>query len=181
MKYRTVISALIALLCGTAAAVSVGGITLPPSQDGLELSGAGLLRKGFFFKIYVGALYVADPEHTENILGNVPKRIDIHYFHDTPKKYMVRTAEKTLRDNLTVEQYEALLPKINRLHDAFRNGQKGSVASILHKPGTGLIYAFDNRPVIAIPGDDFANAYFSIWLGERPSSRTMKEAMLNRG
>ena len=180
---KTLITSLVltALLCSSTAAATVGGITLPKTRGDLELSGAGLLRKGFIFKIYVGALYVAEPEHTRNILSNVPKRIDIHYFHHTPKKHMLRVADETLQNNLTDEQYEALLPKIGKLHDVFRDGKKGSCASILYEPGKGLTYTFDDQPVITIPGDDFANAYFSIWLGKQPSSQRMKEAMLNQG
>ena len=46
-------------------------------------------------------------------------------------------------------------------------------------PGDGITYSFDNDDVITIDCDDFANAYFTIWLGEHPSSRTVKMGMLN--
>ena len=71
-----------------------------------------------------------------------------------------------------------ILPKIGKLHQAYLNGQKGAVASLIHEPGKGLVYSFDNKDVVRIPGDDFANAYFKIWLGEQPSSKTVKKAML---
>lgn len=173
---------LISILTGTVtwtAAMEVGGIDLPKQQDGFELQGAGLLRKGMFFKIYVGALYLQDQNHAEDVLGPVPKRLDIHYFHHTPKKHMIRMAEKTLQQNLTSEQYEQLTPKVKLLHEAYMNGNKGSVASLIYEPGVGLQYAFDGQLVATIPGDDFANAYFTIWLGKHPGSRTIKEAMLN--
>lgn len=168
-------------VCSSCLAATVGGISLPKSHGDLELNGAGLLRKGFFFKIYVGALYVAETECVVTHLDDLSKQIDIHYFHKTHKKHMLRVANKTLKKNLYTDEYETLLPKIQKLHNAFLHGRKGSVASIRHEPGVGLIYGFNNEPVITIPGDDFANAYFSIWLGERPSSQTIKEAMLNKG
>ena len=180
MKMKRVLFASLLFSAGVTEAATVGGITLPKKQDNLMLQGAGLLRKGLIFKIYVGALYLEEPAHAHAVLSDVPKRIDIHYFHHTPKKYMLKVAEETLRENLSPEQYKALSPKIEKLHNAFMNGRKGSFASIVHEPGKGLCYAFDNEPVITIPGDDFANAYFSIWLGERPSSRSVKEAMLNK-
>lgn len=181
MKTLTVSLVLSALLCSSAAAATVGGIALPKSQGDLQLNGAGLLRKGFFFKIYVGALYIEEAGHLDHILTDVPKQIDIHYFHHTPRKHMVRVADKTLKQNLPPQQYEALRPKIDQLHRAFLNGKKGSCASIIHQPGKGLTYTFDTETIITIPCDDFANAYFAIWLGDRPSSRSMKEAMLNKG
>jgi len=174
--YTTLAAAL--LMVASAQAATVGGITLPENIGGLQLQGAGLLRKGFIFKVYVGALYLADPAHAQNVLGPVPKRIDIHYFHHTPKKYMIRVANATLAENLTPQQLSELQPKVERLHAAYRDGRKGSFASIIHRPGEGLVYAFDNEPVLHIPDDDFANAYFTIWLGEQPSSRTVKNAML---
>ncbi|MDZ8119307.1 chalcone isomerase family protein [Pontiella agarivorans] len=180
MKQRIQTALLALLFCSTAYSANVGGIELPPARDGLQLNGAGLLRKGFIFNIYVGALYVADTNHVARILTDVPKQIDIHYYRDTPKKHMIRVANQTLKKNLAPETFERLLPRIEMLHNAFRDGRSGSVASILHKPGTGLIYAFNDETVTTISGDDFANAYFAVWLGERPSSRSMKRAMLNR-
>jgi hypothetical protein len=161
------------------AAETVGDIELPLRHGDLQLQGAGLLRKGFFFKIYVGALYLRDRADAENTLGDVPKRVDIHFFHYTPKKHMIRVAEKTLKKNIPEEKYRQLLPKIDKLHEAYLNGKKGSFASLTYMPGEGLTYSFDNQPILTIDCDDFANAYFTVWLGERPSSRTVKMGMLN--
>ena len=166
------------LITHGAVGASVGGIDLPVRQGDFQLQGAGLLRKGLIFKIYVGALYVTDKDHVGNILDDVPKRLDIHYFHHTPKKHMIRVAEETLRKNLTEEEYQRLFPRIEQLHNAYLNGQKGSFASLIYKPGGGLTYSFDNEPVLTIECDDFANAYFTIWLGEQPSSQTIKQRLL---
>ncbi len=163
----------------SASAESVGGISVPEHRGTLQLQGAGVLRKGLIFKVYVGALYIENTNHVERILTDVPKRLDIHYFHNTPKKYMIQAADDVLQNNLTAQQYTELQPKIGQLHDAYLDGKKDSCASLIYRPGEGLTYTFDNKSVITIPGDDFANAYFSVWLGEQPSSRTMKRALLN--
>lgn len=163
----------------SASAATVGGITVPESRGNLHLQGAGLLRKGLIFKIYVGALYIENTNHVERILADVPKRLDIHYFRNTPKKHMIQAADDALKKNLTARRYNELHTKIGQLHTAYLDGKKGSCASIIYRPGEGLSYAFNNKPVITIPGDDFANDYFSVWLGDQPSSRTMKRALLN--
>ena len=181
MKLKIILSVLLSSVTLWSSAMEVGGIRLPTRQDDFKLQGAGLLRKGFIFKIYVGALYLQSDEHADQVLGAVPKRLDIHYFHQTPKKHMIRVAEQTLKKNLSDEEYIKLLPMIGKLHDAYLDGQKGSVASLIYKPGEGLAYAFDDRVVTTIPNDEFANAYFKIWLGEDPSSRSIKEAMLKGG
>ena len=178
MKRLTPIIVLFLLYLSPGSLAAVGGIELPKTQGDLKLQGAGLLRKGLFFKIYVGALYIENVNHLENILAQVPKRIDIHYFHHTPKKLMIRVANKSLKRNLSAQQYNDLLPKIGKLHDAYLNGKKGSFASLIYRPNEGLTYAFDNEPVVSIPCDEFANAYFKVWLGDHPSSRAVKKAML---
>jgi hypothetical protein len=178
MKSRMVILSLLLITACPADAMNVGGIDLPKHRDALQLQGAGLLRKGFIFKIYVGALYLESGDDAGSILGPVPKRIDIHYFHHTPKEQMIRVAEQTLKKNVPADDLNALRPKIDQLHDAFLNGAKGSVASIVFNPGEGLTYSFDDETVVIIPCDDFANAYFRIWLGEHPSSKSVKKAML---
>jgi hypothetical protein len=170
--------ALLLLLGSQTHAATVAGVALPDTRGSLELHGAGLLRKGFFFKIYVGALYLEEPAHAERIMTDVPKRIDIHYFHKTPKGIMMRVAIKTLKKNLSKEQYAEMLPNLEKLHTAYLNGKKGSIASIIYEPGEGLTYAYDDASVITIECDEFANAYFSVWLGDEPSSSSVKKAML---
>jgi hypothetical protein len=162
----------------TVEATVIGGIRIPEQRDDLELLGAGLLRKGFFFKIYAGALYVTDKSCGDLKLSETAKRMDVYYYHRTPKKYMIRAAEKALRKNLKDAQLEQLRPSIELLHDTYIDGHKGAVASLIHRPGEGLTYLFNDRELLKIPDDRFANAYFTIWLGERPSSRTMKKALL---
>jgi hypothetical protein len=91
---------------------------------------------------------------------------------------MIRVANETLKKNLTEQEYNELQPKIKKLHDAYLNGKKGSFASIIYHPGKGLTYSFDNTSIVTIDCDAFANAYLTIWLGDKPSSRTVKESML---
>lgn len=167
-----------AALCTEAAAVN--GIAIPDRRDDLKLLGAGVLRKGLVFKVYAAAIYVDEDGIDRPNLSGIAKRLDIHYFHNTPKKYMISAAEKALRDNLDTEEYERLQPVMDRLHEAYVDGRAGAVASLVHRPGKGLSYLFNDQELLAIADDRFAEAYFTIWLGERPSSRTMKKALLGR-
>jgi len=169
---------LLAALAAPLDAAALGGIELPTERDGLKLQGAGLLKAGFVFNIYLGALYLETPDHADRVLSGVPKRIDIYYFRHIPKEYMVRAAHEALEKNLGEAGYAELLPGIEQIHRAFRDGEKGSRASILYRPGEGLTYFFNDEPVTTVAGDDLANAYFGVWLGEHPGSKTVKKAML---
>lgn len=185
MKKLTTALLLIAFALNVEAATSphstsVAGIELPNHREGLELHGAGLLRKGLVFKIYVGALYLENDADSQRILEPVPKRLDIHYFQNTPKKHMIRVAEKTLQQNLSAEEYDRIKPQVEQLHNAYLDGPKGGYASLIFRPGEGLRYEVNGRPIIKINHDAFANAYFQVWLGEQPSSVTMKEKLLSK-
>lgn len=46
------------------------------------------------------------------------------------------------------------------------------------RAGEGLAYTYDDKPVISIACDEPDQTYFSVWPGERPGSRTVKESML---
>ena len=86
-RWRTAICMLFLLTASGVEAVSVGGLELSDRRDELTLQGAGLLRKGLVFKIYVGALYLAREADAGKVLSSVSKRLDIHYLHKTPKKH----------------------------------------------------------------------------------------------
>ncbi len=178
MIARIYMLTLLTFLSGNAQAIEVGGIDIPEQRGNMKLLGAGVLKKGFFFKVYAGALYVDESGVEQAGMDNTPKRLDIHFYHYTPKKFMIRAANETLSRNLNIRQLSTLKPHIDQLHRAYRNGEKGAMASIIHQPGKGLSYLFNEQPVVTIPCDDFANAYFTVWLGEKPSSQTMKRALL---
>jgi hypothetical protein len=71
-----------------------------------------------------------------------------------------------------------VLERVDRLHGAYENGQAGRTASLTYIPGKGTIYGIDDRVIATIPGSDFAAAYFTVWLGARPSSRSVKRGLL---
>jgi len=56
---------------------------------------------------------------------------------------------------------------------------KEGCATLTYVPGHGTEYALDGRVKAVIEGADFASAYFKVWLGRRPGSRSVKEQLLN--
>jgi len=141
------------------------------------LHGIGTLKAGFVFKVYSAALYRAAETPPEAVMNGGALSLEVHYLHDTPKRHMVETAEETLARNLSPGRIASLRPRIDELHAAYRNGEKGGVASLTYIPGKGLIYAYDDQVEAVIPGDDF-RAYLDVWLGKKPSSRTLKAQIL---
>lgn len=142
------------------------------------LHGKGVLKVGFVFKVYAAALYLGEDVEASSVMDDVPKRLEIHFLHTTPKRHMIETANETLRENLTDAEWEAVSARVERLHAAYRDGRKGGVAALTYIPGWGTELAFDGRSVVRLQGADFARAYFSVWLGRKPSSRSLKAQLL---
>jgi len=141
------------------------------------LHGVGILRAGLVFKVYAAALYRDADAAPADVLEDGAISLEVHYLHKTPKRHMVGTANQTLSKNLNADKLSALRSRIDKLHAAYRDGEKGGVASLTYIPGTGLIYAYNNEIITTIKGDDFI-AYLDVWLGEKPSSKTLKAQLL---
>ncbi|MEJ2519407.1 MAG: chalcone isomerase family protein [Desulfuromonadales bacterium] len=49
---------------------------------------------------------------------------------------------------------------------------------LIYRPGTGTELRLNDRRLGTIPGDDFAVAYFSLWLGEQPIDKRFRDRLL---
>lgn len=162
--------------------VPLAGKTLPRFREvagtQFRLQGTAVLKAALFFDVYAAALYLGPDVPPARAMDNVPRRLEIHYLHETPKSRMIRTAEETLTRNLTPTQFAAVRDRVAALHAAYQDGSRGGCAALTYIPGRGTEFALNDQPRILIEGADFAEAYFSVWLGPRPSSQSVKEQLL---
>lgn len=147
----------------------------------LDLHALALLRYRVLFRAYVAGLYVAAPSDTEAILDDVPKRLELSYFWPIAGADFGPAADALLARNVPAERLARLRPRIERLHGAYRDVEPGDRYALTYLPGRGTELALNGRPLVAIEGADFAAAYFSIWLGERPLDEGLRDALLGRG
>ncbi len=54
----------------------------------------------------------------------------------------------------------------------------GDRYSLTYLPGEGTELAKNGVPLALVPGEDFARAYFGIWLGEDPLDRDLRDQLL---
>jgi hypothetical protein len=57
-------------------------------------------------------------------------------------------------------------------------GQPGDRYALTYLPGVGTELSLNGRPLGTIPGEDFAAALFSIWLGPHPLDDDLKRTLL---
>jgi hypothetical protein len=56
--------------------------------------------------------------------------------------------------------------------------ESGQRMTFVRTPGTGISVDVNGAPKGTIPGDDFARAFLSIWLGDAPPNPELKDGLL---
>lgn len=146
----------------------------------LLLNNVGLLRYRIIFKGYVAALYLGEGVRPEDVLTNVPKRLELQYFWAIKGTAFGKAANKILEQNFSSEHLAILRARLQRLDALYENVHPGDRYSLTYLPGVGTELALNGTPKGMIEGADFAAAYFAIWLGENPLDDSLKSQLLAR-
>ncbi|HEY3547947.1 MAG TPA: chalcone isomerase family protein [Propionicimonas sp.] len=147
----------------------------------LRLNGMGLSKKKVLFvavKVDVVGLYLESPTHDPQvaIASDEPKRISIVMVRDVNRDAFVKAVEAGMERN-TGAAMPALRQRLDRLERALPNLRKGDVLDFTYLPGVGTL-ARSPLQEMAIPGKDFADALFSVWLGPRATDPGLKQGLL---
>ena len=168
-------------------AAEVSGIEIPDQvrldNQTLILNGAGVRRK-FFFRIYVGALYLpratSDAEQAITMAG--PKRLLMHFIYDElTREQIVEAWNEGFEANLTADQRQALRDGITRFNELFTAVAAGDRLYIDYLPGEGTRVMRNGVTRGIVEGETLAQAVLRIFLGEDPADSRLKRGMLGRG
>lgn len=166
------------------AAVSVDGVSFPTEVDTagttLRLHRAVLFRYRRIFRAYRAALYLGEGVGPEQVLANVPKRLELAYCVGIDGEDFGPAAETILGRMYSETQLEPLRERLARLHGSYRTVRENDRYSLTNIPSRGLELALNGRPIVTIPGADFQRAYFSIWFGRNPLSANLRDDLLGR-
>jgi hypothetical protein len=163
-------------------ATLVEGVKFPERYmaDGAELKirGTGLLRYMIFIKAYVGGLYLPEDVSADDALSEVPKRLEVEYFHAIKAEDFGAAARKMIAKNVDQVTFERLEPKIELHSSMYEDVQPGDRYSLTYIPGKGTELALNGEPKGTVEGAEFAAALFSIWLGNKPIDDSFKQQIL---
>lgn len=184
---KTCIAALLLCFAANAGAAKVSGHMVADKvrvdQQELVLNGAGMRTK-FFFKIYIGALYLRAPLHSaEAVLADKgSKRIELYVLRHVSAADFMDAFNKAINKNHTSAEYLPISGRLIRFGRIFREvGEvnKGDVIQIDYLNSTDeTALTIDGKERMRIVGNDFYNALLKIWLGKRPAQESLKAAML---
>jgi hypothetical protein len=152
-------------------AVQIGGKPVP-------IHNAALLRYLKIIRAYVAALYLPEGVAAEQVLSDVPKRLEINYLVSIKGTDFGKGAAPTLERNQTPAELTRLQGRIDRINAAYKDVKAGDRYSLTYLPGRGTELALNGTPLLTIEGADFAAAYFGIWLGREPIDDKLKRDLL---
>jgi hypothetical protein len=161
---------------------TVSGVTMPEAVEvagtQLKLNGLGVRREKLLFKTYVIGLYLeqSTTDAGTAIEADVPKRFVIRLLRDVNRETFVQAIESGIKRN-SEQEMPTLRARLDLLEQALPDFSKGDVLSLTWVPGTGTVMQGKGR-TLTIPGKDFADALFSVWLGSNPVQASLKRALL---
>jgi len=166
-----------------AIAAEVEGVRLPErvrlGESELVLNGAGV-RTRFFFRVYVGALYL--PRKTAAAPAIIddpgPKRLLLHMLRELSAERFARALEDGLENNHDAAELARLEPRVALLRGMFTDARAGDVIRVDMLPDAGTRITVNGAVRGTVPGADFSRALLRIWLGENPADSDLKAALL---
>jgi hypothetical protein len=181
--------ALAFVLAGTVGAKERDGVTL---EDRVTVDGKPLVLNGRLglrvrkillvsIKVYVIGLYVETPStDARAILANDRiRRVDLVVRRDLSGAE-VSSAIAEAMNEADPTRKDALAPRIAAFQKLFSNVATSDRISLTYVPGKGTTVTIQGSDKGSIPGDDFAEALFSVWLGARPIQEDVKNDLLGR-
>jgi len=155
--------------------------TISVSDAPLSLFGLGLLRYRVFFRGYVGGLYLPDGSRSQDVLSDIPKALELYYFWDIEGRFFGEAADELLTRTHPSDRVARLRARLDRLHSMYRDVKAGDRYRLTYRPGRGTTLAYNGKELGTIPGADFAQDYFGIWLGRDPLNLAFRDQIFEGG
>jgi hypothetical protein len=167
-----------------AANLRISGIDFAPAitigEAELPLRGGGLFRYAVVFRVYAGALYAPVGIAGEDILSaDVPKRLELHYLLDISADDFRKSGLAFLEKQQSPEGLATLADRLEAFNAAYRDVREGDRYALEYHPETGTRLLKNGEELVRVPGLDFAQAYFGIWLDpQQPLSSSFRDDLL---
>jgi hypothetical protein len=150
------------------------------AEQSLNLNGAGI-RSKFFLDLYIGALYLNAPSTDADATIAADEAMTIRLYITSSIIDGEKMSEATL-DGFVKSTDGDLAPiqkEVDALIAAFRDAvEDKDVFDLQYVPGQGVSVIRNGELKTLIPGLEFKQALFGIWLSEDPVQDGLKEDML---
>jgi len=185
MRLIAALTALFLFAATPALARDLDGVNIPDSvslmgeKNPLVLNGAGY-RKKFFIKVYIGALYLAQPANQAKAIldTNTPRVMRMHFLRDVGQDQFATAWNDGIAPNHSASEMQALRARIDKLNTLIGSVRRGDVLRIEMPAGGETGIWINDKLRGSINGADFQKALLTAWLGEKPADTNLKQAVL---
>ena len=183
MKKKLIMLGLIMVIGVSTAAKTVHGVdlkeTIVQNEDSLKLNGAGVRTK-YFLKLYVGSLYVTNKSGSgsEIITSQEPMSIKLDIISKMITAEKLKEALKEGFETVEPSKLKRIEKEVEDFNGVFTEEIKlGDIYSFDAKAGV-VVVSKNGKHLITIDNQEFKEALFGIWLGEKAVDKNLKSGML---
>lgn len=134
-----------------------------------------------FIKVYDASLYSSGPVAAKDILSrDVSKCLLLEYVVDIGKEDFVKAANTVLNRQFSENQLARVNSDIESVHQGYRDVRDGDSYTLCYSSTDSLTtLSYNGGVLVSIDSPDFAEIYFSIWLGSSdPLDETLRNDLL---
>lgn len=151
-------------------------------KNQLVLNGAGI-RKKFFVKVYIGALYLGEKARTADavLADNGVKRMSFILLRSVTGKQVLDGINEAILPNNTDEEMKAIETRLYLFEKMFvpvTEIKNGEIVNLDYFPGVGTRVSVNGMDKGIIEGADFYRSLLKIWVGKKPVQSALKQSVL---
>lgn len=146
----------------------------------LSLSGVGVLKYLGFIRIYNGALYLPAGVSRDEVLSDIPKRLEVEYLRSFKAEDFGAATIAGMRKNVDPDTFSRLGARIEAHNSLYEDIAPGDRVSLTYIPSVGTQVEINGAVKGTVDGADFAKALFSLWLGDKPFDAGFKRDLLGQ-
>jgi len=145
----------------------------------LARRGVGRLRR-WLIKGCDIALYTPPETARQTLFTGGPKALEFFYYVRIAGEQFARASDETLRGELSPETYARFKTQLDEMGRYFAAVEPGDRYLLYFIPGKGTALDLNGQRQGLIPGDEFADIYFRIWLGDKPLDNALYKGMTEK-
>lgn len=175
---------LVMITASAAGALTVKGVDFADqvtiAEKKLYLNGVGI-KKNFFSSIYACGLYLPHPTYDADkaIKADLCKQVIIHFKSKFSKDKLIEGWNDGFFNN-SQEKLYILQERITTFNTFFRDMAANDRITFSYIPKQGTTVKINDETKGTIPGSDFMQALWAIWLGSNPADSDLKKGMLGK-
>ena len=135
-----------------------------------------------FIKVYEATLFGEGRlEETGVLSSEVSKCLHLVYSVNLSQENFVEAANTVLSRQFTAEQLASVQSDIDKLHQGYQDVKEGDSYTLCYdRSSSETTLAYNGARTVTVAKPDFAEVYFSIWLGDKdPLDKKLRDQLLS--